>query len=131
MLAGQQRPVLDHSSPVIAAAVSKAHTSSETPASTEAGHSQNPESPPRAAQPADESVAQTRDADQTGPLLTIEQLQRIAEAGGRRLQLHTLGPFYRITCNSTGACADAARCIPGGTVLRRVRPVASLRKLQR
>ena len=32
----------------------------------------------------------------------MEQLERIAEAGGRRLQLRTIGPFYRITCSSNG-----------------------------
>ena len=36
-----------------------------------------------------------------GPLLTKEQLERIAEASGRQLRLQTLGPFYRISCCST------------------------------
>ena len=36
------------------------------------------------------------------PLLSMEQLERIAESGGRRLRLQTLGPFYRISCCSNG-----------------------------
>ena len=72
---------------------------------------------PRAAQPFDGSAAETREANQSGPLLTLEQLQRIAEAGGRRLQLRTLGPFYRITCSSKGAHAQAANCSVGNAGL--------------
>jgi hypothetical protein len=37
-----------------------------------------------------------------GPLLSMEQLERVAEAGGRRLRLQALGLFYRISCCSSG-----------------------------
>ena len=103
--ASQWHPVRTNSNPAAAVVASNLQTSSEPPANTNAGDGREPALAPRAAQPFDGSVAQTWDANQSGPLLTMEQLQRIAETGGRRLHLQTLGPFYRMTCSSNGARA--------------------------
>ena len=47
-------------------------------------------------------VREVQGENDAGPLLSMEQLERVAEASGRRLRLQTLGPFYRIFCCTSG-----------------------------